>query len=95
MINSLLKDLLSERDKNALLEKQVQNAEDKNALLEKQVQNTENKIQQAEEKIKRMDEEHEALVEIFSDERTRQIEMEENLRKEWKVRRQINMIYFV
>ena len=58
MINSLLKDLLSERDKNALLENQLQNAEQK--------------IQEAEEKIKRLDEEHEALVEIFSDERSRQ-----------------------
>ena len=78
MINSLLKDLLSERDKNALLEKQVQNAE--------------KKIQEAEEKIKKMDEEHEALVEIFSDQTSRQYEMEENLRKKWKVRRQINDI---
>ncbi|GJY92944.1 microrchidia 7-like protein [Tanacetum coccineum] len=70
MINSLLQDLLSERDKNALLEKQLQNAEEK--------------IQEAEQKIKKLDEEHEAIIEIFSDERSRQYEMESNLRKKWQ-----------
>ncbi|GJZ75670.1 hypothetical protein Tco_0640135 [Tanacetum coccineum] len=71
MINSLLQDLLSERDNNALLEKQ---------------------IQEAEEKIKKLDKEHEAIIEIFSDERSRQYDMESNLRKKWQVRRQINTI---
>ncbi|GJZ44711.1 microrchidia 7-like protein [Tanacetum coccineum] len=70
MINSLLQDLLSERDKNALLEKQLQNAEEK--------------IQEAEQKIKKLDEEHEAIIEIFSDERSRQYEMESNLSNKWQ-----------
>ncbi|GJY79071.1 protein microrchidia 7 isoform X1 [Tanacetum coccineum] len=70
MINSLLQDLLYERDKNALLEKQLQNAEEK--------------IQEAEKKIKKLDEEHEAIIEIFSDERSRQYEMESNLMKKWQ-----------
>lgn len=74
MIKSLLNDLLSEREKNALLEK---------------------KVQVAEEKIKKLDEDHEALVEIFTDERNRQLDMEQNLRKKWQVRTQINMIYCV
>ncbi|GJY53413.1 Toll/interleukin-1 receptor domain-containing protein [Tanacetum coccineum] len=39
------------------------------------------KIQEAEEKIKKLDEEHEAIIEIFSDERSRQYDMESNLRK--------------
>ncbi|GKC80812.1 hypothetical protein Tco_1131586 [Tanacetum coccineum] len=70
MINSLLTDLLSERDKNALLKKQLQNAEEK--------------IQEAEKKIKKLDEEHEAIIEIFSDQRSRQYEMESNLMKKWQ-----------
>nr|GEY28780.1 hypothetical protein [Tanacetum cinerariifolium] len=79
MINSLLTDLFSERDKNALLKKQLQNAEEK--------------IQEVEHKIKKLDEEHEAIIEIFSDERSRQCEMESNLMKKWHVSRQINTIY--
>ncbi|GJX06061.1 hypothetical protein Tco_0193993 [Tanacetum coccineum] len=42
------------------------------------------KIQEAEEKIKKLDKEHEAIIEIFSDERSRQYDMESNLRKKWQ-----------
>ncbi|PWA96318.1 Histidine kinase-like ATPase, ATP-binding domain-containing protein [Artemisia annua] len=55
-------------------------------IVQKRIMNSSRELEvpKAEEKIKRMDEEHEALVEIFSDERSRELEMEENLRKKWK-----------
>ncbi|XP_076946385.1 protein MICRORCHIDIA 7-like [Bidens hawaiensis] len=59
MINNLLLDLRSERDKNALLE---------------------NEVLKAKETIEKLDQEQANLIDIFSEERQRRDEMEENLR---------------
>ncbi|XP_076916309.1 protein MICRORCHIDIA 4-like [Bidens hawaiensis] len=64
MINNLLLDLRSERDKNVLLE---------------------NEVLKAKETIEKLDQEQANLIDIFSEERQRRGEMEENLRNKLTV----------